>query len=671
MIIKSIHIKNFRSIHDEILLCQELTVLIGSNGSGKSSFLRALDLFYTPNAKYSQEDFYNRDASTPIIITITFYKLLEPEKELFRPYLDGESLTVEKELLWPIGRGSQKYFGSTLRNPDFQRIRAATRVGDKRTIYRELSSSEEYSDLPGVSGNVAGNIIDEMLEQWEETHPDRLQPMRDEGQFFGFREVGQAHLEKYTHFIYIPAVRDASEDAVEGKGSVISELMDLVVRSTLSQRADIREFRDTTQRRYEEIMNPSRLTELEVLAESMTMTLSTFAPGSEVGLKWIPIGEFKVPMPNAEVKVIEDGYLAGVERVGHGVQRAFILTALQHLAAAQATTINDVEANPPDGTTLPDSSANTAETASPRVVSNLILAIEEPEIYQHPSRQRHLSRVLLQLAHGGIRGVAQNTQIIYTTHSPLFVDLQRFHQIRLLRKEKSEEGMPKATKVYQTSMNLVAQEIERVYDDAPGTHSPESEQARLQTLMTPWTNEGFFADVVALVEGEDDRVAIIGVAKALGWDLETNDIAVIPCMGKPNLHKAAIIFNQLKIPTYVVWDSDNGKTDEIAHNHRLLRLFNDTMEDYPEKVTESFACFENNLEYTLRKELTPSLFNALLLECKNCFSYSKDKHALKSPLVVQTIIEKALASGNRSKTLEQIVNNIIRLHASEITIRHS
>ncbi len=671
MIIKSICVKNFRSIADEVLACQELTVLIGSNGSGKSSFLRALDLFYTPNAKYTQEDFYNRDTSAPITITITFDKLLEPEKELFGPYLDGESLTVEKELSWPIARGSQKYFGSTLRNPDFQPIRAATRVTDKRTIYRELLSSERYSDMSGISGNVAGAVIDGMLLHWEETHPDRLQPMRDEGQFFGFREVGQAHLEKFTRFIYIPAVRDASEDAVEGKGSVISELMDLVVRSTLSQRADIREFRDTTQRRYEEIMNPSRLTELEALENGMTRTLSTYAPGSKVGLKWIPIGEFKVPMPNAEVKVIEDGYLADVERVGHGVQRAFILTALQHLAAAQATTVSDAEDRQPDGIASPDSNANTAETAPERVASNLILAIEEPEIYQHPSRQRHLSWVLLQLAHGGIRGVAQNTQIIYTTHSPLFIDLQRFHQIRLLRKEESAEGMPKITKVYQTSMSQVAQEIERVYGDDPGTHTPESEQARLQTLMTPWTNEGFFADVVALVEGEDDRVAIIGVAKALRWDLETNDIAVIPCMGKPNLHKAAIIFNKLKIPTYVVWDSDKGKMDEIEHNHRLLRLFNDSIVDYPEKITNSFACFEKDLESTLRGELTTSLFDDLLQECKTCFSYSKNKHALKSPLVIQTIIEKAMASDKRSETLEEIVNNIIRLHPSGLTITPS
>jgi predicted ATP-dependent endonuclease of OLD family len=53
--------------------------------------------------------------------------------------------------------------------------------------------------------------------------------------------------------------------------------------------------------------------------------------------------------------------------------------------------------------------------------------------------------------------------------------------------------------------------------------------------MTPWTNEGFFANVVVLVEGEDDRAAILGMAKAMGYEFESMDIAVIPCMGKKNL----------------------------------------------------------------------------------------------------------------------------------------
>ena len=53
--------------------------------------------------------------------------------------------------------------------------------------------------------------------------------------------------------------------------------------------------------------------------------------------------------------------------------------------------------------------------------------------------------------------------------------------------------------------------------------------------MTPWMSEGFFADVAVLVEGEDDRAAILGVAKSKGIDLESSGIAVIPAAEKPAL----------------------------------------------------------------------------------------------------------------------------------------
>ncbi len=57
-------------------------------------------------------------------------------------------------------------------------------------------------------------------------------------------------------------------------------------------------------------------------------------------------------------------------------------------------------------------STETAEEVSTTNMPNLILGIEEPELYQHPNRQRHLSRILLLLAEGSIRGVAEKTKLI-------------------------------------------------------------------------------------------------------------------------------------------------------------------------------------------------------------------------------------------------------------------
>lgn len=90
--------------------------------------------------------------------------------------------------------------------------------------------------------------------------------------------------------------------------------------------------------------------------------------------------------------------------------------------------------------------------------------------------------------------------------------------------------------------------------DEPSTYTPATLSARLQAVMTPWMNEGFFADVVVLVEGEDDRAAVLGVAKAMGHDLEGNGFSIIPCGGKSNIDRPYTIFRQLNIPVYAVWD---------------------------------------------------------------------------------------------------------------------
>ena len=666
MIIRTVRVRNFRCIKDETLHCERLTILVGANGSGKSTFLRALDLFYTPHAKYSEEDFYNRETSEPIIITVTFTNLTDLEKRLFASHVDGETLTVEKELAWPPGRGSQKYFGSTLRCMDFKKVRTADKVADKRTAYQDLVNSGRFHGLPSLPSNASAERIEQALQEWENAHPETLERVRDEGQFFGFKEVGQAHLERYTRFLYVPAVRDASEDATEGKGSVISELMDLVVRSTLAQRDDIRKLREDTQKRYEEIMNPSQLTELQTLAGRMTETLNTFAPGAQIQLNWLPGEAVEIPMPKADVKVVEDGYPSAVERTGHGVQRAFILTALQHLALAQAPETRENEVIQQHPSDAPTSSVPPEGNASTPPLPNLILGIEEPELYQHPSRQRHLARVFLQLATGGIKGVAQSTQIIYTTHSPLLVDLERFHQIRLIRKEEVEDGRPKQTKVFQTTIEQVTRVIEKAEGFEEGSYSPARVHASLQTLMTPWSNEGFFANIVVLVEGEDDRAAILGMAKAMGHEFESMDIAVIPCMGKTNLHKAAAIFMTLKIPTYVVWDSDEGKNTKPKDNHRLLRLFGAPLEDCPGKVAENFACFKRDMDTTLREELTPDTYDSLLEQCKSDFGYDDNKQARKNPLVVKTIIEEASKIGKDCTTLKQIVTAVLKLRNSSI-----
>lgn len=650
MLIKELRVKNFRCILDEKLDCEDLTVLIGPNGSGKSSFLVALYMFYQPAAAYGEDDFYDKDTSQDISITVTFTDLTPNERQLFRKYIEGGRLTVQKVIMWPRMRGSQKYYGMSFQNPEFDAFRSAS-GSDLRAEYDKLRE-EKYPDLPTYTNK---NDAEVALQSWEESNADRCIRRRDKGQFFGFREVGESRLERFTRYISVPAVRDACEDAAEGKGTSLTEIMDLVVRSALSQRKEITELQKDTQQRYEQIVDPAKLEELRSLEKELSTTLKTYVPDAGVELAWLTDEVFEIPMPKADIRLVEDEYPASVERTGHGLQRAFIMTMLQHLAVAQSYALKG-----PDEEQMEGGKGSTEKTAIE--MPNLIIGIEEPELYQHPNRQRHLSKILLKLATGSIKGVAERTQIIYSTHSPLFVDITRFDKVRALMKTATGPGRPRQTRVIDTTLDKVASVIERAHRRPKGSFSAEALRPRLQTLMTPWMNEGFFANVAVLVEGEEDRAAILGTASALGSDLESLGVSVIPCMGKTNLDRPAAIFMELEIPVYVIWDSDvGGQSANPEENHRLLRLLGQPEQDWPEMVSDQFACFESKLSVTLRKEIGEALYDGILEECCRDFHMVRRKYALKNPLVVKEIIDRARSQGKASGTLEKIVSSILAL----------
>ena len=93
-------------------------------------------------------------------------------------------------------------------------------------------------------------------------------------------------------------------------------------------------------------------------------------------------------------------------------------------------------------------------------------------------------------------------------------------------------------------------------------------------MMTPWMGEGFFADVVVLVEGEDDRAAILGFAKSKKCDFDGMGITVIPGSGKSSIDRPLVIFGQLGISVYVVWDGDcGGNGAEPEKNKRIFSGF--------------------------------------------------------------------------------------------------
>lgn len=634
MRITRLHVKNFRSILDQGISCESLTALVGKNGSGKSSFLAALELFYGASVRVTEDDFHGRDTSKAIEITVTFSELSDEAAEAFAAYVRDDQLEVTRVL--PLD-GTGTYHGVRLQHPDFQEVRQAGGRREINSAYREFRQRPEWTDLPSAT---SADAVEDALSTWEAENPDKCVPSRDSGQFFSFAKNGSGSLAPYTDYLRIPAVRDATEDAVEGRNSSITQLMDVVVRGVLDTREEVAKFRTQTQAQYEEVLYPTLMPELEGLQARLRSTLSDFAPTSELVLQWSDPAQVNIPLPQAEVRLAEDGYQAAIQGTGHGLQRAFIFTMLQHLATTEEDSVGGPGAASPTGPTL-------------------VLGIDEPELYQHPSRQRHLARILRRLATGDTQGVAAHTQVLYTTHSPLFIGLDWFDQVRVLRKVSAGRQGPKMTTARSADMDSFAEELWEATGRAGAKFTSRTLRPRLASMMTPWMNEGFFADVVVLVEGEDDRAAILGAAEASAVDFDSLGIAVIPCSGKTNLDRPLVIFRQLDIPVYVVWDGDKGEKDARSGvNKHLCRLLGRPEEEWPRFLDESAACFEVKLEKTLRDEIGGQ-FDAYREQSQ--LELGLDNQSLKNPGLVAHILKRAANDGKSSSSLSVIVNNIVAL----------
>lgn len=618
MIVKSARVKNFRSLRDVSLVFGRQTVLVGGNGAGKSSILRAIELFYAPSVAHVREaDFFDRTAAIEIELTFTVFTT--SERELFDTRISDDAMTVVRVLEPGGGRGNGRFYGMTLVHKEFGTIWAVEGAQPK-ALFNALPRDEIYTDLPTVP-KVAD--IGEAVTIWEASHPEYCVHGRDDGQFLGFTNVGRGALQKATNFVLIPAVRDASADAVDGKSSVIGQLMELIVRSAIQSRQDIQEFQARMHEEYTRLTSPTNLPELGGLAENISETLGQLYSDVAVALHWKPGEAFSVPLPGADVGLKDDEIEIPVDRAGHGLQRAFVIALLQHLARARAAEpqiITDDQAGETD-----QQPVDTVRQPLP----GLILAIEEPELYQHPTKQRHFARVLNMLCHGLLPGMATTTQMIFATHSPHFVAIDRFDEIRLIRRDRPQPDAPRETVSSASSLTTIANVLEAASGKPAGTFTAQSIKPRLHIIGTELA-EGFFAKIAVLVEGPSDKAALMAVASLGQRDFEAEGIAILPVGGKDNLDKPWAIFTSFGIPVFTLWDSDSGgkeRAKAIRCNHLLQKLVSASTPhaDFPEQVSGLFACFSDELETTLKSEFGTNLFDQLLDQSMAVYELAKER----------------------------------------------
>lgn len=653
MRISKLAVENFRSLKAITLECDLLTTLVGRNGAGKSAFLQALDLFYRPTAEVGRDDFFGCDVTTPIHVSVTFADLDADEQDAFRPYLDGTLLTVTKTFeggeSFPI---KGKYFATRKRYQPFLAIESIPSARDRRAALAEeidrLIASGKLVTGTVKPTNAAG--VDEFIRTFEESHPELTTPQVGEAQFFGDRNVGGGKLDNFTQFVYVPAVRDATEDASPERRTSFTQLMELVVLSKVNGHSAVRGLEQKLQDEVAAAFSATSMdADIKQLESDLNQALQPFVPSASIALEIAETARARFDPPRVVHSVIEDNFKGDVAKKGHGLQRAIILTLLTQLQRAK----NRVQ----------DSENGGDEQPRQR---SLILGIEEPELYQHPQRCRHFANVLRDLA------ASKSVQVLATTHSPFFVSLEHSGEVRIVQKSLPDPERPGEASIAQVRVQDLQREWAKICGLDEKVVTIDSMLARIRRSMTAAVNEGFFADGVVLVEGYGEVGILQGLALRLGRSWEAKGLSVLPAMGKSNLGAPALIFRTLEIPTYFLFDGDDrhrGSKKEDATralNRALLALAAADPVDFPvETAQATYACFSGNLEEYCRRVVGDEDYRKITEKIAEEIGWEHADEVLKNVRGGEEFIAEVYAIGKSLPLLESIVERVTALVPSQ------
>jgi hypothetical protein len=534
------------------------------------------------------------------------------------------AVTAEAVFDQAAGVGQVRHFGHRLGMETFRPFFDAEKAGAKAPALIEI-----YDGLRGRFGELPNpRSKDDKLEalrQYEAAHSDQCVLIPSPDDFYGFNSTGK--LAGFVQWVFVPAVKDAGEEGLEAKNTALGKLIARAVRTRTNFDVELEAIKTDTLTRYRELLehNQASLTEL---SQALQGRLESWAhPNVRLGMEWLsdPAKSVVIQQPVAGVKTGEGDFLGSLARMGHGLQRSYLLALLQELAGSEA----------PNAPTL-------------------ILGCEEPELYQHPPQARHLADVFNELSKG-------NNQILVTTHSPLFVSGDGFENTRLVRRPNNNASSQVKALTFQ---NLCARIRGALGEDQD--RRIEGLIAKIHQALRPGIAEMFFARAPVLVEGLEDVSYITTELHLSGQWSEFRRLGchLIPVNGKDKLIQPLAIAVELGFPVFTVFDAD-GDTQKPEHrtkherdNRALIALLGAAHAPFPAAsvIAANHAIWQTNLGDAVKADFGANyerLTNAARV------SYAQEGRLEKHDLFIAEWVTAGRTEGLASPTLERLCNAIL------------
>ncbi|MFA5229117.1 MAG: AAA family ATPase [Candidatus Paceibacterota bacterium] len=547
MKISNIRIKNFKTF-DETgieLSMSNLTAMVGENSVGKSNVLEALDLFFNfSKSKVSIKSFHHNDYLKKIEIELTLIELSEIEKKVFKSHLNDsqnliitqyiisvtkeEDIELEKAAEDEIDFVESKHGTKIQATSDYEWASLNDKLPGKTNIKNWWKQELKLGDFNFKSYFDSDDVpsqeeYQEKLEKlWEEkTELIPTESITGDEKVLGWKSKLKANL---PIFFYIPAIKNVADDLKVTSTSPLGEMIKWLSTSVSREIKD--EFKEKSAVLVDELLtkidkDDDGISKIQSLNNALNKNIGLNI-GCELELRFGTPEIQDIIFPEPKI-FANDGYDSELTQKGHGIQRLAIFSLLR--------------------------TYNTFLFKKDRPIRNIIIGIEEPEIYLHPPVKRSTYRLLREIS-------KDQDQVIYTTHDNFFVSVEHYDEIKLFRKEGKEK--PK-TSVYEFSVSQLKDFYSKHFQLEIDEKSIKD---RYCHILDENKNEGFFAKKIILIEGQTEKYALPNYFFAKGFDLDNNCISLISAGSVDCLSYLYVIFNEFHIPCYIIFDGDKPKNDK-------------------------------------------------------------------------------------------------------------
>lgn len=550
----SLCIEGFRKHYNTKIVFSESTFLIGENNVGKSSILYALDYLLGSNINIPIEEFYaleedgeRKVAVDKIVFTAEFRKIPR-EANSWRGF-KGRLLKYEPDTNDPLDTGLKFVYRKTYPKGGKVKIETLENLKIMKGVFKNCDCIQDFLN--------AGLPEDELTDDIKKIKYDKKLTTKERALFNDIEDIhdiddSEEHwvenpggipqnvLSKLPKYLLIPA--QDSEGEISGTSGTLQKTLNELFNEVREKSENYKLAQEYLNKLAKELDPSDESTEISKMIGEINSIISDVFPHTGISAEANLSDADKVIRPAFDIHM-NSNVSTSSKLQGTGLIRSTVFALLRYKA-------------------LRDNKKDITQERQ------LIIGVEEPEIYLHPNAISKMRDTIYSLAESG------NNQIVCTTHSPYMIDLTKKPKQTLNRLSLTTSGLEVGTglTVLSTPFNITKEFLKLQEDDR--------NYIKMLLRVEDSISKCFFVKKVLIIEGDTEQVVLSETINKLPSCLKNeilSDWYILRARGKAAIIPLIKYLKAMQIDIYVMHDKDANTPGAVVFNEPIRKaLDNDS-----------------------------------------------------------------------------------------------